>query len=154
MRVRVALLGASLLALAACGTDDGQQPAAANPVNPGQATGATSTVRAVESELGPILVDQSGRTLYAFTKDKDRSSSCDADCIAVWPALSTTVAAGDGANAALIGRTEQAEGEAQARYGEWPLYYYVGDAVAGDVNGQGIDGEWFALSPDGKLIKS
>lgn len=38
-------------------------------------------------------------------------------------------------------------------YGDWPLYYYVGDTVPGDVNGQGLDGEWFAVAPDGKLVR-
>ncbi|MGW2850241.1 hypothetical protein ACWC5G_36810, partial [Streptomyces sp. NPDC001274] len=38
-------------------------------------------------------------------------------------------------------------------YGDWPLYYYVGDMGPGDVNGQGLDGEWFAVSPDGKLVR-
>lgn len=153
MRLRMGLLAAPLLvlALAACGNDDGQPRDAADPGR----TQASAGVKVADSDFGPILVDQTGRTLYAFTKDKDRASNCDDACIAVWPALTTTaaVAAGKGANASLVGQTKQGDNVQQATYGEWPLYYYVGDAVAGDVNGQGIDGEWFVLSPDGKLVK-
>jgi predicted lipoprotein with Yx(FWY)xxD motif len=139
---------ALLLVLAACGSDGGQTPASDAPA-------AKATVKVTDSELGPILVDESGRTLYAFTKDKNQSSNCGEACIAVWPALTTadTVKAGAGAKAELIGLTQSTEGQQQATYGQWPLYYYVGDMVAGDTNGQGIDEEWFVLSPDGTLVK-
>lgn len=153
MRAFMGALAAAtlLLGLAACGSDNGsaggQTPADAPPAG-------VATVKVADSGIGPILVDGSGRTLYAFTKDKDKSSNCDEKCIAVWPALTTaTTAAGEGVNAELIGQTESTKGQQQATYGEWPLYYYVGDMVAGDVNGQGIDDEWFVVSPDGKLNK-
>lgn len=151
MRARMGALATAslLLVLSACGSSgDGQKP------DSGAPTGA-ATVKVTDSDYGPILVDQSGRTLYAFTKDKNQTSNCGEACIAVWPALVTakTVATGEGANAGLIGQIKPTDGEQQATYGEWPLYYYVGDMVAGDVNGQGIDGEWFVLSPDGTLNK-
>jgi predicted lipoprotein with Yx(FWY)xxD motif len=144
-----ALAAASLLlVLAGCGGGDGQTPASDAPAG-------TPTVKVTDSDFGPILVDQSGRTLYAFTKDKNQSSSCGEACIAVWPALitGTTLAAGQGTNPGLIGQIKPTDGEQQATYGQWPLYYYVGDMVAGDINGQGIDDEWFVLSPDGTLNK-
>lgn len=114
-----------------------------------------TTVKVVQSDVGRILADESGRTLYGFTKDKGGASNCDADCIAVWPALisPSKVAAGEGVQQDLLRQTEQSQGVSQATYGEWPLYYYVGDAVPGDVNGQGLDAEWFVVAPDGKLIK-
>jgi predicted lipoprotein with Yx(FWY)xxD motif len=152
MRLRMSLLAVPLLALAlaACGSGDGQSHDAADPGGE-----ARAGVKVADSDFGPILVDQSGRTLYAFTKDKDRTSNCDEACIAVWPALTTTAAvtASDGANAELVSQTKQGDNVQQATYGGWPLYYYVGDKVAGDVIGQGIDEEWFVLSPDGKLVK-
>ncbi|MBT2367006.1 hypothetical protein J7E88_17235 [Streptomyces sp. ISL-10] len=119
------------------------------------ATPATVTVATAESELGTILVDGKGRTLYGFTKDKPGQANCDADCIAVWPALTTVndVKAGPGAQAGLLKEAKFGAGAEQAVYGDWPLYYYVGDVVPGDVNGQGLDGEWFVIAADGKLIK-
>ncbi|PJE93902.1 hypothetical protein CUT44_32460 [Streptomyces carminius] len=112
-------------------------------------------VQVVESDLGRILADSSGRTLYAFTKDKDGAGDCDADCVAEWPALISPgeVAAGKGADKSLLRQDRRGGGISQAVYGEWPLYYYVGDAGPGELNGQGLDGEWFAVAPDGKLVR-
>lgn len=141
----------TVLTLTACGGDEGTEP---TPTGDPQA-GTGPKVKVADSEVGPILVDESGRTLYGFTRDRDKSSNCDADCIAVWPALTTSSppSAGDRLDASLLGLTKHAEGADQVTYGEWPLYYYVGDTVAGDVNGQGIDDEWFVVAPDATLIK-
>ncbi|MCX4823368.1 hypothetical protein OG883_26500 [Streptomyces sp. NBC_01142] len=144
---------AALLVLAACGgsADEAKDGAAQPAAKPAKEV----SVAMADSELGRILVDDSGRTLYGFTKDKPGASNCDADCIAVWPALTSAkdVTAGPGTDAALLKETKLGEGAEQARYGDWPLYYYVGDAAPGDVNGQGLDGEWFVVAADGKLIK-
>lgn len=143
MRARMGMLAlpALVAVLAACG-NEAPQAVQDQPVK--------AEVRIAQSGLGPILVDQSGRTLYAFTKDEDKSSACDADCIAVWPALTTQskVDAKDGADANLVSQADE-----QAVYGKWPLYYFVGDQVAGDVNGQGVDDEWFVIAADGKLVR-
>ncbi|MGW4200459.1 COG4315 family predicted lipoprotein [Streptomyces sp. NPDC004726] len=154
----------ALLTLTGCGGGSKEPPAAGEPTPSGRgATGvsappkpaAVSSIKVADSALGRILVDESGRTLYGFTKDKRGASECDADCIAVWPALTTDkdITAGPGARAALLKETRLGEGADQTVYGDWPLYYYVGDATPGDVNGQGLDGEWFAIAADGKLIK-
>ncbi|GGU36076.1 COG4315 family predicted lipoprotein [Lentzea flava] len=147
MHVRMGILAlpALLATLVACGNEAPQQVSQ-------QEVPVQAEVRIAQSDLGPILVDQSGRTLYAFTKDENSSSACDADCIAVWPALTaqSEVQAKEGADANLVSQIEESS---QAVYGKWPLYYYVGDKVAGDLNGQGVDEEWFAIAPDGKLVK-
>lgn len=148
------LVSLTLLALTAC--DAGGDSAAPNRPETAASSQAPAvvSVRVADSPLGPILVDGTGRTLYGFTKDKPGASSCDDDCIAVWPALTAhRVEAGSGADAELLRKTALTQGAEQATYGDWPLYYYVGDAVAGDVNGQGLDGEWFAIGADGKLVK-
>ncbi|MCX5113544.1 hypothetical protein OOK13_34875 [Streptomyces sp. NBC_00378] len=153
MRARKALFAIPLaLGLVACGagsdgdTDDGRRPVKAAP-------GTEVTVADVG--LGSILVDGKGRTLYAFTKDKDAASNCDAECIAVWPALTSPVpaTAGRGVRKSLLREAKQSGGAVHVTYGDWPLYYYVGDMAPGDVNGQGLDGEWFAVAPDGKLVR-
>jgi predicted lipoprotein with Yx(FWY)xxD motif len=144
MRIRTTLLAAPLLllGLAACGQP--ARPAAA----------PATTVKVSQTDLGPVLTDQTGRALYAFTKDKEKPAACDADCVAVWPAVAgDEAAAGVGANGSLLGKTAPAGGAAQATYNGWPLYYYVGDSVAGDLNGAGVDDEWFPVSPAGALVK-
>ncbi|MGW7358910.1 COG4315 family predicted lipoprotein [Streptomyces sp. NPDC054802] len=134
----------------------GDEPATGGDQPAKQAPAPSVSVRTAESELGTILVDDQGRTLYGFTKDKPGQANCDADCIAVWPALISAkdVTAEGGADASLLKEVKLGAGAEQAVYGDWPLYYYVGDVTAGDVNGQGLDGEWFVIATDGKLIKS
>ncbi|MEV4684386.1 COG4315 family predicted lipoprotein [Streptomyces kurssanovii] len=138
---------------------EGEQPAAdgsADTAAPKQPPAPSISIRTAESDLGTILVDDQGRTLYGFTKDKPGQANCDSDCIAVWPALISAkdVTAGEGTDASLLKEIKLGAGAEQAVYGDWPLYYYVGDVTAGDVNGQGLDGEWFVVAADGKLIKS
>ncbi|WP_439660799.1 COG4315 family predicted lipoprotein [Lentzea sp. HUAS TT2] len=144
-RMGILLLPVLLAGLSACGNEAPQQGSQ-------QEVPAKAEVKIAQSDLGPILVDRTGRTLYAFTKDENNSSACDADCVAVWPALTaeSKVDAKDGADVQLVSQIDESS---QAVYGKWPLYYYVGDQVAGDVNGQGVDDEWFAISADGKLVK-
>ncbi|MDX8034491.1 hypothetical protein SK803_30095 [Lentzea sp. BCCO 10_0856] len=144
-RMGILLLPVLLAGLAACGNEAPQQ-------NSQQEVPVKAEVKIAQTELGPVLVDQTGRTLYAFTKDENKSSACDADCIAVWPALTaqSKVDAKEGADTSLVSQVEESS---QAVYGKWPLYYYVGDQVPGDLNGQGVDDEWFAIAPDGKLVK-
>ncbi|MEU3646865.1 hypothetical protein AB0E59_26025 [Lentzea sp. NPDC034063] len=144
-RMGILLLPVLLAGLAACGNEAPQQGSR-------QEAPAKVEVKIAQSDLGPILVDQTGRTLYAFTKDENKSSACDADCIAVWPALTaeSKVDAKDGADVQLVSQIDESS---QAVYGKWPLYYYVGDQVAGDLNGQGVDDEWFAIAADGKLVR-
>ncbi|WP_239337140.1 hypothetical protein [Frankia sp. CiP3] len=153
MRTRMFLLGALLVtSLAACGSGSGQgqhdTPAtqAAEPV----------AVKIADSSLGPILTDQDGRTLYAFAEDKNGTSTCTGQCVATWPALvsRTPVVAGTGTDKGLLSQVTRAEGTNQAVYGDWPLYLYVGDMGPGDVDGQGVDGVWFVIGADGKLIRT
>lgn len=169
MRVRSVLTVSALIAFgaatAACGaSSSGYGSSSAKPANvtsptaPGAPAGAAVAAVAVkvsDSSLGPILTDGEGRTLYAFLNDKNGSSTCTGTCVATWPALVSTgpAGAGGGIQAALLSQTARAEGTSQATYNKWPLYYYVGDTAAGDVDGQGLDGVWFAIAADGKLVK-
>lgn len=155
--ISLILCGAALVAgTAACSDSSAKEapkwteaPASAQAVQP---TG----IQVADSAVGPILADQSGRTLYAFTNDKNGTSSCTGTCIATWPALTSEKAVGaeTGADAALLTTVARAEGATQAVYGGWPLYYYAGDLGAGDIDGQGVDGAWFAVGADGKLVKA
>jgi predicted lipoprotein with Yx(FWY)xxD motif len=153
MRIRIlavtaAVLTSTVASTAACGTSNSHTNTNAAPT--------PVTVHIEQSSLGSILTDQNGRTLYAFADDKGGKSTCTGDCIATWPALLSgqTVAANNGANQALVSQAPRAEGTSQTTYGEWPLYYYVGDVGPGDVDGQGVDGVWFVVGADGKLIKT
>jgi len=60
--------------------------------------------------------------------------------------------AGDGVDAALLGTTTREDGAVQVTYGGWPLYFFAGDAAAGDVTGQGVNDVWFVVAPDGAMV--
>jgi predicted lipoprotein with Yx(FWY)xxD motif len=122
--------------------------AAAEPASDG------ATVAVAESDLGPILTDGEGRVLYRFMNDTEGTSACEGECLDNWPALTGEAQAGEGADESLLGTIERPDGTAQVTYGEWPLYYFAGDAGPGETNGQGVGDVWYVVGPDGAAITS
>jgi predicted lipoprotein with Yx(FWY)xxD motif len=123
--------------------------------SPSETTSGEVTVAVAESDLGEILVDGEGRTLYAFTDDTAGEPTCSGDCAAAWPALTVDgeIAVGEGLDDSDFSTVDSPEGGTQVKVGDWPLYYFAQDAAAGDVNGQGVGGKWFVVSPSGELIR-
>ena len=120
----------------------------------GAETGAVVSLGNVQ-ELGMVLVDSNGMTLYDFHKDKGGKSSCYGACTAVWPPLLTEGEAqvGNGASASMIGTVERKDGTMQVTYAGHPLYTYVGDKKPGEATGNDIDdfgAEWYALQGNGE----
>ncbi|GGI98559.1 SCO0930 family lipoprotein [Streptomyces brasiliensis] len=111
---------------------------------------------AANPDLGKVVSDESGLTLYRFDADTAHppKSNCDGDCATTWPPVPADDAtAGAGIDKALLGEVTRADGTKQLTVGGWPAYRYAKDLDAGDVNGQGVGGKWFALAPDGKKAK-
>ncbi|MGW0627694.1 SCO0930 family lipoprotein [Streptomyces sp. NPDC002758] len=133
------------------GADGSQSSSSPTPASPaGQLSVATNP------ELGKVLSDESGLTLYRFDADtaKPPKSNCDGDCATTWPPVPADDAtAGAGIDKALLGEVTRADGTKQLTVGGWPAYRYAKDLNAGDVGGQGVGGKWFALAPDGKKAK-
>lgn len=152
-------LGLALL-LAACGDDGGDGAAAgdgptseASPSTDQSPAEETATVRLAESDLGSILVDADGMTLYLFEADTDGSSTCYDDCAASWPALiDDAPSAGAGVDESLLGTTERDDGEVQVTYGGQPLYFFASDRAPGDVEGQGVGDVWFVVDASGDAV--
>lgn len=147
----VAVVLITTLAVAGCGGGGGASAA------PKTANGQPATIGVADSDLGKILVNSEGHTLYLFQKDSGTESACTGACAADWPPLRTTgmPIVGSGANASLVGTTTRSDGNPQVTYNGHPLYLYVGDNEAGDTNGQGLTlfgGGWFALSPAGNQV--
>ena len=120
-----------------------------------EATDETDSAGAIGvsgTDLGDILVDADGRTLYVFDQDSDGESACYDDCAANWPPLLGPVEAAAGADEVLIGTTERTDGGTQVTYDGNPLYYFAADADAGDLNGQGVGDVWWVVSPEGDKI--
>ena len=176
-RRTLTLLAAALLVIAACGADAEEgtsETTVADPVEPtttaaveeeatttaGGSEETTTTaaeemvegVHGVETDLGTILVDAEGFTLYIFTNDSGGESSCNEGCIDTWPAVPGDSAIGSDLDAALFDTTARTDGSEQLTVNDQPLYRYVPDAAPGDVNGQGVGGVWFVVGSDGNLI--
>ena len=122
--------------------DDGADAAEAAPVQEG------------ETSLGTVLVDAEGMTLYGFTPDEGGTPTCTDACAEIWPPLFTDSSdLPEGLDPAVFSVVEHPSGEPQLAAGGWPLYYYASDAEPGDVDGQGVGGNWWVVAPDGSLVE-
>jgi predicted lipoprotein with Yx(FWY)xxD motif len=99
-------------------------------------------------DLGTILTDDNGMTLYTYASDTAGTSTCYDRCAAAWPpavVIGDTVAP-DGL-AGSLGVTQRQDGSEQLTYNGMPLYTYVDDKDAEDAYGQGVGGVWYVVSP-------
>jgi len=175
-----ALLGATIL-LGACGTTsrakaDGPATtattsSAGTATTPYPATGTsgpggtvdatfppnTATINRTTSALGAILVDGTGHTLYVHLADSAGGvPTCVADCAKVWPPVTGTflgvatavpLAPHEFKLVAIPGQPTK-----QAAVNGHPLYRFSGDRLAGELNGQGLDHQWYVVGADGQPI--
>ena len=159
-RLALILAGTALtvLALAGCTgapttptepTDSSSAPAA-EPDAP-----AAAELAAADSSLGQIVVDGTGLTVYYFDNDTAGSgvSSCTGSCLDNWPIVATESEAPvvEGVTGE-IGTIPTPDGGLQITINGLPIYLFAGDAAAGDVNGQGVGGVWWAVAPNGDKI--
>lgn len=129
---------------------EGSKTASASP----EATGA-AVVSAAQTNLGKVIVDSKGFTLYLFKKDKGTTSSCYGGCAEFWPPLTTEgkPQAGEGAMASKLGTTMRKDGTEQVTYAGHPIYTYEEDKKPGDTKGNDLNifgGQWYALFPSGE----
>lgn len=148
----LAVLGA--LVLAACnGSTGGTYGSGATPKPTAGGGGSVYEVKvANDTTIGAFLTGEDGKTLYVLTKDTPGVSTCTGACASSWPPFvlegSETVKGGTGVTGAF-GTITRDDGTKQVTYKDAPLYYFAGDASAGEINGQGLNGVWFVASPDG-----
>jgi len=165
MKSRLILIAALVLVIAACGGDD--EPGAGDTTLPaGETTttagDTTSTgsdeaeamdgVHATETDLGTILVDDDGFTLYVFTVDTEGESTCYDDCAGLWPAVPGDSAISTDLDASIFGTTTRTDGSEQLTVNGQPLYLYTPDTGPGDTTGQGVGGVWFVVDSAGEMI--
>src|SRR6186997_2840402 len=53
------------------------------------AAGRGAVVKVGSTDLGRVLVDAQGKTLYIWAHDKSSTSTCNGDCAGYWPPLVT-----------------------------------------------------------------
>ena len=133
--------------------------AAAAAVAGGYAASSTATIQAASSSaLGTkIVVNSAGFTVYHLLSEKKGSIACTGACRKAWPPLlvsgSAKPSAGSGLSASKLGTIKRPDGGVQLTYNGYALYLYSADKKAGQVNGQGFDGSWYAITPSGTLTK-
>ncbi|MEU9080271.1 SCO0930 family lipoprotein [Kitasatospora sp. NPDC048538] len=105
-------------------------------------------------QLGPIMVDAHGRTLYHYGKDTawPMRSNCEGDCLKTWmPAAPVDPAKIKGVDPKLVGKMQRPDGTWQLSINCTPVYVYSGDKGYGDALGNGLAGnQWTAINPQGK----
>ena len=159
MRTRlIILVGAAVLALGACGSygSDSGSGSSSDGSSAGSGAGAATAaaVSEADTDIGAVLVDADGLTLYGLTDDADGVSTCVDACAEAWPPLTVDDAElPAGLDPGLFSVIERPDGTFQLQAGSWPLYRFAGDTAPGDVNGQGSGGIWFAAAPDGSLVR-
>jgi predicted lipoprotein with Yx(FWY)xxD motif len=160
----VSLAAVTLMAVA-CGSSTpaaggGTTTTAAAPTTtasaPPASTGAGTVIKTASGTAGIWLTDQTGKTLYIYTKDTGTTSVCYGACATAWPpftASGSVTVNGQFLDASLIGSTKRTDGTTQVTYGGHPLYYYVKDTAANQITGQGVGGVWYLLGPKANVMK-
>ncbi len=161
-RITTVVVSATVLLLALAGCTSGAADTAPEPAATSEASQAEEPapvavigLAVAASDVGEIVVDGDGMTVYMFDSDTQGgdASTCEGQCAANWPAVGAAdgVPEVDGVTGEL-GTITGIDGEPQLTLNGWPLYYFAGDAAPGDVNGQGVNDVWWVLSPAGERL--
>lgn len=146
------------LLLSGCSLTKTSQESQTQPAQTGQNQNQAEldVIASDTQNLGRILTDEKGMTLYIFTNDTKDTSVCYGDCAVKWPPLLT-----DGnfkISSELIAEkfstTDRTDGTKQITYEGMPLYYWQFDTKPGDTTGQGVGGVWFVQKVEADDLSS
>ena len=164
-------IAAATLTLSACGgsgtsTDpygsvsapagSASAPVDPNAAGPGAPAAGPLLAAKDAANLGTIVTDAEGFTLYRFDKDTAKptpSTTCVDACATKWPPVTVDPKGKlglEGVDKAAVGMLQRPDGTSQLTLGGWPVYRFAGDTEPGATAGQGVSGTWFAITPDGK----
>ena len=107
-------------------------------------------------DLGTVLADAGGRTLYLLNLDERNVSTCASGCALTWPPLLAVgdTFAGEGVAADRLRTITRDDGLSQVTFNGRPLYRYSQDEKPGDAKGQTQGGVWFVVSTYGGPVQS
>jgi predicted lipoprotein with Yx(FWY)xxD motif len=94
-----------------------------------------------------VMASKEGKTLYTFDKDAAGKSNCNGGCAAAWPPFMVANPALAGGEFSIVKRDD---GASQWAFKGMPLYFFAGDAKAGDVNGDKQGGVWHVIRSESK----
>ena len=114
---------------------------------------ATAALASPTIESNGMLAGEDGKTLYIFTKDATGKSNCNGGCAAAWPPFMAANPSLAGGDFSIVTRDD---GGKQWAFKGQPLYFFAGDAKAGDISGEGQGGVWFVVKPNAakKTVKT
>ena len=112
-----------------------------------------------KTQVGDVMVDAKGLTLYMFDPDKNKpgGSVCNGGCAAVWPPVIVSGDADLVAPAGFGGKlstVKRDDGKLQAAVNGLPLYGWVFDKIPADLNGQANNEVWWALDKNGNPVRN
>ena len=153
LRNTIAGSAALVLTLSACSSSKSNQAGAGNTSTPPTSSGSSASSAAAGgvavSLTNGILAGPNGHTIYFNTVDTASAIKCTGACATQWPPLTGTVTPGAGLDAKNFGTAKRSDGSTQITYFGHPLYYFAGDAMAGQKNGnllKDAGGEWYATT--------
>ncbi|MDT7785878.1 MAG: hypothetical protein QOF58_4297 [Pseudonocardiales bacterium] len=149
IRKSVAVVVLGLVSLTACTSTPESKPVAQQ-----RETVVALNVAEID-DLGQVVTDVLGFTLYRFDNDKPGESTCDGECAANWPPA--TVAdenfTATGVDKALVGSIVRKDGSRQLTVGGMPQYRFAKDEKPGETKGQGSQGKWFVTGKGGERTR-
>ena len=117
--------------------------------------GSWGAVFGAENEMGIMLFDLSGHTLYRFDGDQGSGSSCYGACAKAWPpALTEGKIRAVDVPRKLVGTSKRKNGTIQLTYAGHPLYTHSGEGQ-GESKGNGLTAfgaKWHALRRSGEDV--
>jgi predicted lipoprotein with Yx(FWY)xxD motif len=154
MHVLLGLGCAGLLALAACSSSGG----GTHDTSPGGTANTTVAVRSA-GDLGDVLTDADGKTLYASDEEMNGKIVCDTQaCLQFWTPLvvADSTPTGPSSITAKLTTIARPDGKMQVALNGAPLYSFSEDHSAGDTKGDNFTDKfggqsftWHAATPTG-----
>ncbi len=146
----------AVVALAACSSDSkstsSTTKATTAPASSGS-TGKAVVVAATVPNVGKVVVDDQGRTVYTLTDSAGKAVACTGACLSAWPpvmiAASETATGSGGAKDVA---TVAVSGGDQVTINGLPVYTFSGDSGPGVANGDGLvsfGGTWHVVKVTG-----
>jgi predicted lipoprotein with Yx(FWY)xxD motif len=89
-----------------------------------------------------MLTAKNGMTIYTFDKDTGAESTCYDECAVNWPPYMAEADAKLSEGWTMVKRKD---GKMQWAYDGHPMYFFKGDAKAGDAAGDGMKGVWHVV---------
>jgi predicted lipoprotein with Yx(FWY)xxD motif len=111
-----------------------------------------SVLATSNAQLGTILTNAQGATLYYFLPERGGKIVCSSSaCTTYWPPSLTAGGnpTGGAGVTGQLGVVMRAGGD-QITYNTWPLYTFAGDKAPGQTTGQGVvafGGKWQVATP-------